>query len=182
MDSAGPVGDPGAGGLGAGRRGGRGQVTRSQTETAIWAQPCRQAGVRKGRMWSARHVQWPLWLRVGDHGHRGAEAGRVTADPGGGGTREVHWTAPHGDRHPSAGRLAGGGGASSKWLLWARGPCPHWPAGAPSRARRRWGRPRPGGSEPRPAPGAPRSHTCLPHCPEHAAPSCRQKAPSPRTW
>lgn len=75
---------------------------------------------------------------------------------------------------PAAGRLAGGGGASSKWLLWARGPCLHWPPGALSCAQRCWGLP---------CPWAPRGHTpAYPTVLSKLPPSCRQKAPSLRTW
>ena len=75
---------------------------------------------------------------------------------------------------PSAGRLAGGGGASSKWLLWARGSCLHWPPGALSCAQHCWGLPRP---------WAPRGHTpAYPTVLSKLPPSCWLKAPSPRTW
>ena len=80
----------------------------------------------------------------------------------GGGTREVHWTAPHGDRRPF-GRQAGW----RRWCFFRAAALGSWIV--PPLASR--------GSELHPALlgpalplGAAQSHTCLPHCPEQASP------------
>ena len=55
-------------------------------------------------------MQGLLWLQVGDHGHRGPEAGRATAHLGGAAQERFPGPLHTGTDTPSAGWLAGGGG------------------------------------------------------------------------
>lgn len=104
-----------------------------------------------------------LWLQVGDHGHRGPGAGRVTADLGGAAQERLPGLLQTGTDTPSAGWLAGWRRRCSLKVtalgLWIVSPLAS------------------GGSELHPAPlgpapplGAQRSHVCLLHCPEQAPP------------
>lgn len=155
----GPVGDPGAGGLG--QAGGVGGARSRVLGLPSGLSPADRQGsgrAARGQPSTCDGSSGCRWRTTATEGLKLAESPLSL----GGGTREVHRTAPRGDRRPCS-RQAGWRrrcffkvAALGSWTL------------SPLAS---------GGSELRPALlgpalplGAARSHTCLPHCPKQASP------------